>query len=381
MNSLNINSKYLHWEARHPKRNKVLYHIIYWTIGNLVLIALLYIQTLYVNTRFELFQEVSFLPFVIIALVMGFMYGFFHGLMEYYIDRGLLREKSMGKVIAFKFVFSLVLLIVLYKILRYGIFNLLIAPLFFDGISPMTTDTWRHFFVQLFIFYSFLNVGISFISQVNKKFGPGVLLPLMLGKYRHPRVEEKVFMFMDLKSSTTIAESLGHLKYSAFIRDSFDDINSVLRAYNTQVYQYVGDEIVLTWSIKDGIDNMACIRFFFATKLAFQRREKYYLENYGLLPVFKAGLHLGPVTAVEIGDIKRDIAYHGDTINTASRIQDMCNDFDKQLLASSDLILACNPHHRYAVEDLGSILLKGKTQGIGIVSLHDEHHPSPFIDR
>ena len=379
MSTVDINSKYLHWEAKHPRRNKVLYHIIYWTIGNLVLIILLYIQTRYINARFDFSEEVLFLPFVIIGLVMGFIYGFFHGLMEYYIDRGLLRDKSMGKVIGFKFIFSLVLLIVLYKVLRYGIFNLFISPIFFNGDSPMTTDTWRSFFVQLFIFYSFLNVGISFISQVNKKFGPGILLPLMLGKYRKPRVEEKVFMFMDLRSSTTIAESLGHLQYSSFIRDSFDDINSVLRAYNTQVYQYVGDEVVLTWSLEDGIDNMACIRFFFACKLAFQKREKYYLANYGQLPVFKAGVHFGPVTAVEIGDVKRDIAYHGDTINTASRIQDMCNEFGRELLASSAITKSCNAQNRYQIEQLGSIVLKGKTEGIGIVSVEDMYRPDAII--
>ena len=99
---------------------------------------------------------------------------------------------------------------------------------------------------------------ITFINQVNKKYGPGVLLPILLGKYRSPKEEERVFLFMDLKSSTLIAETLGHLKYSAFIRDSFMDINSILSKYNAQVYQYVGDEIVITWPIAGRRRNVPC---------------------------------------------------------------------------------------------------------------------------
>ncbi len=43
---------------------------------------------------------------------------------------------------------------------------------------------------------------------------------------------------------------------------------------------------------------------------------------------------MGKVTAVEIGDIKRDIAYHVDTLNTAARIQSVCNEYNKDFLVS-----------------------------------------------
>lgn len=92
-----------------------------------------------------------------------------------------------------------------------------------------------------------MSLIINFINQVNKKYGPGVLLPLPLGRYRTPREETRIFMFMDLKSSTATAEKLGHLRYSSFIRDCFSDINEVLFPFRAQVYQYVGDEIVVTW--------------------------------------------------------------------------------------------------------------------------------------
>ena len=41
---------------------------------------------------------------------------------------------------------------------------------------------------------------------VNDKYGPGVFRDFLLGRYFQPKREERIFMFLDIKSSTTIAE-------------------------------------------------------------------------------------------------------------------------------------------------------------------------------
>ncbi|MHC4457755.1 MAG: adenylate/guanylate cyclase domain-containing protein, partial [Planctomycetota bacterium] len=86
-----------------------------------------------------------------------------------------------------------------------------------------------------------------FILQVSDKFGQGVLISFLLGKYHRPKEDDRIFMFMDLKSSTTYAEKLGHIKYSQFIQDCFFDITDVITKYDAKIYQYVGDEVVLSW--------------------------------------------------------------------------------------------------------------------------------------
>jgi len=103
-----------------------------------------------------------------------------------------------------------------------------------------------------------------------------------------PREEERIFMFMDLRSSTAIAEKLGHLKYSSFIRDCFIDINAALLPFRAEVYQYAGGEIVVTWKENEGLKNLRCLRFFFACKKIFIGRAEYYTAQYGLLSEFKA---------------------------------------------------------------------------------------------
>jgi len=210
---------------------------------------------------------------------------------------------------------------------------------------------------------------ISFINQMNSQFGPGILLPLLLGKYRKPREEQRIFMFMDMKSSTTHAERLGHLTYSALVRDCFLDINRVLSRHHAEIYQYVGDEIVLSWSLVEGLHKHTCIEFYFACQQQLNERRPYYTTTYGFLPEFKAGLHLGVVTAVEVGEVRRNIAYHGDTLNTASRIQSMCGQYDKTFLISRDVQAVTALEEKYEVRSLGHISLKGRDQPVEIFSV------------
>jgi adenylate cyclase len=75
------------------------------------------------------------------------------------------------------------------------------------------------------------------------------------------------------------------------------------------------------------------------------------------------------VTAVEIGEVKRDIAYHGDTLNTASRIQSVCNQYQKNFIVSKELLVKVGPHPKMQTQELGSILLKGKTKKVDLVSV------------
>ncbi|HEX6890226.1 MAG TPA: adenylate/guanylate cyclase domain-containing protein, partial [Chryseolinea sp.] len=123
------------------------------------------------------------------------------------------------------------------------------------------------------------------------------------------------------------------------------------------------------WMEYEGIKNIFCINFYFACQLKFRDRAEYYRTNYGFLPEFKASVHSGKVTAVEIGEVKRDIAYHGDTLNTAARIQSVCNEYKKSFLVSEYLFAKLGENENIKAEPLGSILLKGKTEKVGLLSV------------
>jgi adenylate cyclase len=77
--------------------------------------------------------------------------------------------------------------------------------------------------------------------------------------------------------------------------------------------------------------------------------------------------------------VKRDIAYHGDTLNTASRIQGVCNDYGKSFLVSKVLLDKVGLHPEMKVQDLGIILLKGKTTKVGVVGIERAETPGLVV--
>ena len=306
---------------------------------------------------------------IIVATFFGSCYGIAAGFVGWFFERRFFYNKALWIIFLGKTVISLIVFVVLINLVRFILHPYVLKLLFETAVFITEQKSWNAFFYLMLSYNIVIELLITFISQVNKKYGPGVLLLLLMGKYRSPKEEERIFLFMDLKSSTQLAETLGHLKYSAFIRDSFMDINTMLSQFNAQVYQYVGDEIVITWPIAIGLRNAACIEFFFACEAKFIERADYYDGQFGEIPQFKAGIHMGKVTAVEVGDIKRDIAYHGDTLNTAARIQSICNNYEKKFLSSEYVLKNILLNNHYKVESLGAIMLKGKTEAVDIASI------------
>lgn len=199
-----------------------------------------------------------------------------------------------------------------------------------------------------------------FILQINKKFGPRVLLKYTVGRYFAPKVEERAFMFLDLKSSTHLAEKLEHVSYSRLVQDCYAELTIPLIQYNAEVYQYVGDEVVLTWRMNGSFSASYCHQFAYAFQDRLEAKKDYFISNYGVRPQFKAGAHCGTVTVAEVGEIKTEIAYHGDVLNTASRIQNLCNQFEKQLLLSESLVALLPEKDRSRTIFVAEAELKGK---------------------
>lgn len=143
----------------------------------------------------------------------------------------------------------------------------------------------------------------------------------------------------------------------------------VIEPTKIEIYQYVGDEAVLTFKLNNTsfVDN--CLDAFFLYSERLKSRQHYYLEQYGALPVFKAGMHLGVVTVAEVGTLKREIAYHGDTINIASRIQGQCKVFNRDFLISDTVIDHIKHKGKYKFETLDQLILRGKKESTLLFSV------------
>ena len=83
---------------------------------------------------------------------------------------------------------------------------------------------------------------------INDLLGPGVLFAFVAGRYYHPRLEERALLFIDMRSSTTIAESLGEVRFLAFLNRFVTDLSLAILAAGGEIHKYVGDEVISSWS-------------------------------------------------------------------------------------------------------------------------------------
>ncbi len=210
------------------------------------------------------------------------------------------------------------------------------------------------------LYWTAIVILTQIFMQVRDSFGYGVLPNFILGRYNKPKEERRIFMFLDLKSSTTIAEKLGHIQYHNLLNDFFDDINDSIIFSKGEIYQYIGDEITVSWTMKNGIENVNCLRCFFSIRDKIKSNSTRYTERFGLVPDFKAGLHCGNVTIGEVGVIKKEIVFTGDVLNTTARIEELCNTYGVKLLVSKKLLDLLQIENRYTKNVIAEITLRGK---------------------
>lgn len=336
--------------------------INFWIIANVMLAVINWTVMYAAQSTYGHVEPAPFVPICLMAAVVGTIYGSLLGLIDVWLDRhpkwqGSLGRRILLRGVLYTIVFGFTALLTVRSFER-----VLLDTGLVDLPQEMTAESrfrWVLTFVPTTLVGNFL---VSFIRQTNRSFGPGLLISLLLGRYREPVKEQRIFFFMDLKGSTTHAEELGPERYSAMIRDLYHDVDGVVPRFEAEIYQYVGDEVVFTWNLPDLDDVRKCLFFFFAMQDAIAERRAYYEKRYGRFPGFKAGLHVGEVIAVEIGEIKREIAYHGDPINTAARIQSMSNSFGEPLLVSNDLLQLCGDLRPLGLHTraLGPVTLRGK---------------------
>lgn len=208
-----------------------------------------------------------------------------------------------------------------------------------------------------------------YFSELQQHLGHSVIGNFFTGRYLRPRQEERIFMFLDMRSSTTLAERMGHVRYFELLNRYYADVTAAIGATSGEVLQYVGDEVVITWTLDQGLRENDCLVCFFRIQDALQARSQDYLREFGLVPGFKAGLHFGPVATGEVGTVRKEIVFTGDVMNTTARIQSLCNETGVDLLVSEALMTRLSPGAAYHVREVGLRDLKGKDQQVRLFTV------------
>lgn len=224
-------------------------------------------------------------------------------------------------------------------------------------------------FFRFAVFTFLISFLLNYIKFTTRIIGRRILIRYLLGRYARPQEEERLFMFIDLNSSTLLAEKLGADKYHSLLTRFFKDISPAIKKTKGEIYQYVGDEVVVTWSIKDGLKKNNCVRCFFEIEKHLSRSRPEYEKWYGIRPDFKVGLHGGRVITAVVGTLKLDVVYHGDVINTCERILNQCIPLRRKFLASEYVVrrLTLAPH--FLPEFVATLKLKGKESEMSLYTI------------
>ena len=224
--------------------------------------------------------------------------------------------------------------------------------------------------------FEFLGIALiislvsNFLDELHRKLGRDAIYNIVFGKYHQVKQEDRLFLFIDLNHSTEIAEEMGEMEFSHFLQDYYYDISEPIARYFGRIYQYVGDEVVVTWSLKKGVKFGLCIRCFFAIQKQIRRYQEQYQKRYGRVPEFKASLHGGNIVVSEVGKYKSEIAYHGDVLNTTARMLSKCHELNADFIISDFIVERVEMPKYLKVDPLGSFQLKGKQQEIELYSVY-----------
>ena len=313
----------------------------------------------------------NFITYFSINSLAFVLNGVIGGLVIVFFLQNWIRNRSYSRGL----LYGMVIYVVLFFLMTF-LQNYFVIDSMWDGKKSFSTAYvnglkdyfFSYEFVRLFPFWLLVYIGTLITLFINDKYGPGVFRKFLWGRYFEPKSEERIFMFLDLKGSTQIAEKIGELKYFRFLQQIFKDITPVLLATKAEVYQYVGDEIVISWNVKNGTKDLNCVKCFQNILELLKESEQDYKHKYEAIPYLKAGLHVGRATVGEIGVIKRDIVYSGDVLNTTARIQSKCNELGVPLLISENLI-SYLPKNELQLISLGKIELRGKSEALSLYSI------------
>ena len=82
------------------------------------------------------------------------------------------------------------------------------------------------------------------------------------------------------------------------------------------------------------------------------------------------------MTVIEVGDVKREIVYHGDVLNTAARLLELCKTRNEGLVVSQAVGEAVDKDAKVHAIWHEDVLLRGKREHVEVYSLQFQGNDS-----
>lgn len=159
----------------------------------------------------------------------------------------------------------------------------------------------------------------------------------VLGRALGGETREVTVLFCDIRSFTAMSEKMAATEVVSLLNRYFTALGKCITNNHGIINKYIGDAIMAIFGAPVQSKNSSLDAF----KAAVEMREALVIlnadfEKEGLPQIrFGIGIHTGPVFAGTIGAANRmEYTVIGDTVNTASRLENLCKTYKTDLLIS-----------------------------------------------
>ena len=182
-------------------------------------------------------------------------------------------------------------------------------------------------------------------ANLARYFSPNMVDGLMQsgGRLDEARTQPVTVLFADIWGYTTISAAMPPLQLMTLLRELLRMFEKAIFANGGTLDKFLGDGLMATFGTpkagaRDAANALSCACAMADAIARWNRKRR---EN-GLQPLYLGiGLHHGDVVLGDIGSERRmEFAVIGDTVNVASRIQEMTRSLNIAVLASDGVIQA-----------------------------------------
>jgi len=306
------------------------------------------------------------------GICIGLLLGLMIGALEVYVFYPKLKQNSFLLMLTVRVtVYTLCIIIIILVIVTVSrairhdqsFFTALQSE---ESMSYIFRGNFRH----ALLFTILATILTNFSRLVSFKIGRGILTDFFLGQYHQPKQRERVFVFIQVTNAEVVLRNSKIEAYHQFINELFREISIIAMRHNGYVYEYVDDQIILYWKC-DRRGPIPVISFYQEVSRGIQAQGAYFMRIYNLIPVLQWGAHGGKVIQAEIGELKTEIVFHGDVLNTAARIAAIERTDHRTLIFSQYVFDNVDKREGVPIHPIETIELRGKLLHVPLYSLVD----------
>jgi len=181
-------------------------------------------------------------------------------------------------------------------------------------------------------------------------------------------------MFADLRSFTTLLETLTPQEAFAFVNDYLSFMEPEIHLEQGFISQYLGDGIMAIFpgdadgAVRAAVGMMRALKIFNAAREAPVR--------------LGIGIHHGPLMMGTLGGGDRlDDGVIGDVVNLAARVESLTKYYRTLVLLTEHTVERLSDRSGFCLRELDRVVAKGKTHPVVIYELLDAFEPEPAAQR